>query len=449
MHTIVRKFLEHHHIDETGSFLVAVSGGADSIALLYAFYRLHLDSMALHCNFGLRGAESDGDEQFVRAFCERYGIPLQVRRFDTAAYSASQGISIEMGARELRYNWFREVRNREQKDYIVTGHQADDLAETVLINLCRGTGIRGLTGIPEINGEIIRPLLGVTREEILAYLAGCGLEYRTDSTNGSDLYIRNKIRHRIIPAFREINPAFLQTVRENCAVLRETELVYRMGMEQWEKEVVSREEGGLRIHIQRLAATPTPFSLLFEILHPFGFSTSRVREVWNSRTSQAGKQFRSGSFLLFRERGYWHLYNKAEVRQTRLEITGPGDYLLNGRWYRFAVEQVTPGLPFPADRGAACLDADTFCFPLTVRNWQPGDRFCPLGMQGKQKKLSDFFADLKVNNRQKREILLLTDREGQILWIVGLRPDERFKITSSTTRLLRITPVYLFQQESV
>ncbi|MDR1756540.1 MAG: tRNA lysidine(34) synthetase TilS [Culturomica sp.] len=441
MHVTIREFLHRHRIDETGSFLIAVSGGADSIALLFAFHRLNLDCTALHCNFGLRGSASDGDEQFVRTFCEQYGIPLQTRRFDTAAYSASQGISIEMGARELRYNWFREVRNREQKDYIVTGHQADDLAETVLINLCRGTGIRGLTGIPEINGEIIRPLLGVTREQILAYLAGHRLTYRTDATNESDLYTRNKIRHHIIPAFREINPAFLQTVRENCTILRETELIYRMGIEQWEKETVSREEGGLRIHINRLATTPAPFSLLFEILHPFGFSASRIREIWHSRNSQAGKQFHSGSFLLFRERGYWHLYNKTEIRQTRLEIPGPGDYALNGQLYRFETDTITSDRSIPADSRTACLDADTFCFPLTVRNRQPGDRFFPLGMQGKQKKLSDFFTDLKVTNKQKKEIPLLTDAQGQILWVVGLRPDERFKVTSTTTRLLRITPV--------
>ena len=228
----IERFLEQHRIGKDAGFLLAVSGGADSVSLLHAFHSLHLKASVLHCNFSLRGAESDADEQFVRQLCKNFSMDCHIRQFDTARQARENGLSIEMAARELRYAWFREMKQTLNMDYIVVAHHADDVAETVLINLCRGTGIKGLTGIQPVNGNILRPLLECSREEILTYLAEHQLDYRTDSSNHSLDYVRNKIRHQVIPVFKEINPAFLNTVAENCTALKETEQIYRYALQQ-------------------------------------------------------------------------------------------------------------------------------------------------------------------------------------------------------------------------
>lgn len=216
----IRNFLKEHEIDERSGFVIAVSGGADSITLLHAFKYLNLRILALHCNFNLRGKESNMDEQFVKRFCDTYGIALSVKKFDTTGHAKEHGMSVEMAARELRYAWFEEMRVKKKMDYIVVAHHADDFAETVLMNLCRGTGVRGLTGIRPVNGRILRPLLAKSREEILAYIQEHQLGYRTDSTNNSLDYTRNKIRHLVVPVMKEINPSFLRTVEENARNLR-------------------------------------------------------------------------------------------------------------------------------------------------------------------------------------------------------------------------------------
>ncbi|HAP17691.1 MAG TPA: tRNA lysidine(34) synthetase TilS, partial [Butyricimonas virosa] len=256
----IKQFLKEHEIDEKAGFIIAVSGGADSITLLHAFKYLNLRIHALHCNFNLRGKESNMDEQFVKRFCETYGIPMSVKRFDTQEYAKKKGISIEMAARELRYDWFEEMRQKKKMDYIVVGHHANDLAETLFINICRGTGIKGLTGIRPVKDRILRPLLSRSREEIIAYIEQNQLGYRTDSTNNSLDYVRNKIRHMIIPVCKDINPSFLNTVRENCNTLKEVEQIYRYGIDRLKEEVISEENGETLIDIQKTLAAPAPYT---------------------------------------------------------------------------------------------------------------------------------------------------------------------------------------------
>ena len=308
----INHFLEEHSIDKNAGFIIAVSGGADSIALLHAFKYLNLKILALHCNFNLRGRESKMDEQFVKRFCDTYGIPHSVKKFDTLSHAKSKGISIEMAARELRYNWFEEVRQKKNMDYIVVGHHADDLAETIFINFCRGTGIKGLTGIRPINGRILRPLLDRSKNEIIDYITLNKLGYRVDSTNNTLDYVRNKIRHLIIPVCKDINPSFLKTVQENCQAMREVEQIYLYGIKQLKQQIVSEENGEMLIHIQQTLDSPAPYTLLYEILKPYGFNTTQVKDILESNDSIPGKQFQAEEYLLTKGRTYWRLFNILE-----------------------------------------------------------------------------------------------------------------------------------------
>ena len=440
MQQIIQDFFETYHIPQSAGFIIAVSGGADSITLLHLFKYLNLNIIALHCNFGLRGKESNMDEQFVKRFCDLYGIPLSVRKFQTTRYAEEKGISIEMAARELRYEWFREMKNKKKMDYIVTAHHADDLAETIFINLCRGTGLKGLTGIKPVNGDLLRPLLSCSRTEILTYIEQQQLGFRTDSTNSSLKFVRNKIRHKIIPVCKEINPAFLNVIRENCETLKETEKIYTYGIEKLKKEVCEYKNGETLIHIQKTLETPAPYTLLYEILKPAGFNKTQIRDILNSSRSTPGKKFMSGMFTLTKERNYWRLSGSGPVPFTSFEIEQEGDYEINGILYRFELIASSAGFQIPADPAIACLDADKAPFPLRIRSWEKGDRFCPLGMKKLQKKLSDFFTDLKFSTKQKKECLLLTSA-NQIAWVIGYRIDDRFKTNPFTQRILKIYPL--------
>lgn len=435
----IRKFLEENQIPDSAGFIIAVSGGADSMTLLHAFKYLNLRILALHCNFRLRGKESDMDEQFVKRFCDSYGIALSVKRFNTTDYAAQYHISIEMAARELRYAWFREMKARKKMDYIVTGHQADDLAETVFINLCRGTGIKGLTGIKPVNGDILRPLLSCSRADTEHYIEAHQLGYRTDSSNNSPDYLRNVVRHRIIPVCKEMNPSFLTTIQENCKALKETEALFGYAVRQLRREIIEEKNGEILIHIAKTLATPAPYTLLFEWLHPLGFSKTQIQDILNSSQSTPGKQFQAGAYLLTKGRTYWRLFQPAMPVEEILLIEKEGEFRINEHC-RLQVEILpfTATFSIPSAPNVACLDADKAGFPLEIRHWQKGDRFCPIGMNKLQKKVSDFFTDLKFSPKQKNECLLLLT-EKKIAWIMGYRLDERFKITSSTRHILRIS----------
>lgn len=436
----IEKFLDQYDIPRDAGFILAVSGGADSISMLHAFKYLNLKILVLHCNFSLRGKESDMDEQFVKRFCDNYGIAHSVKKFNTTGYAREKGISIEMAARELRYTWFREMKQKKKLDYIVVAHHADDVAETILINLCRGTGIKGLTGIKPVNGDILRPLLDCPRTDILKYIEDHRLGYRTDSTNNSLDYVRNKIRHQIIPIFKEINPSFLDTMSENCNTLKETEQIYLYGIGQLQEEILDCEGDEILIHIARTMASPAPYTLLYETLKPFGFNKTQIRDIFNAHSATPGKQFIAGNNILVKGRTYWRLYNDSKREQTTLTVDTPGIYQIGDSIYQFTVTPRTDDFSIPKDAAIASLDADKIKFPLQIRNWQAGDYFCPIGMKRSKKKVSDYFTDRKFSPKQKKECLLMLS-EDKIVWIIGERLDDRFKITSFTKNILQIRPV--------
>ncbi len=434
----IQEFLKKNGIPQDAGFLIAVSGGADSITLLHAFKYLNLKIAALHCNFNLRGKESNMDEQFVKRFCDTYGIALNVKHFDTQSYAREKGISIEMAARELRYAWFREMKQKKRMDYIVTGHQADDVAETLFINLCRGTGIKGVSGIKAINGDILRPLLPCSRQEILLYLEQHRLGYRNDSSNDSLDFMRNIIRHKILPVCKEINPSFLRTVRDNCQAFRETEKLYLYGIAQLRKEIVEHTADEVLIHIARTMNSPAPYTLLFELLHPYGFNKHQVSDILHSHLASPGKMFQSKNYMLTRGRTYWRIFKPAEQPELPLCIAEPGTYQVGQQSIRIELMPRTTLSTIPTDPHIACLDAGKIKFPLYIRHWEKGGLFCPLGMHQLKKKLSDFFNDRKFTAKQKEECLLLLS-ENKIAWVMGHRPDDRFKITSFTETVLQIT----------
>ena len=431
------RFVEEENLfyrDE--KILVAVSGGIDSAVLLCLLLKMEMNCGIAHCNFHLRGDESDGDFEFVKSLAEQYNLPFYSKDFDTKTYADENKISIEMAARELRYEWFNQICESENYQYIAVGHHADDVAETVLINLVRGTGIHGITGIKSKLGKIIRPLLPFTRNDLEEFAKSEGLHYREDSTNKETDFVRNKIRHQVIPVLEQINPAIRKTMSENVQRFREVEQIYNDVIEENRLHLVFRRENQLLISIARLKELPSPSSHLFEILSPYGFHHRDVRMVAKSLDSISGKRFFSSTHQILRDRKYLIL--------SQLEENDSKEYVLEEKsgTIEFPIEMEasfinrTTDFKFTTNPNIACLDAEKLKFPLKLRKWQKGDSFRPIGMKG-NKKISDFFIDQKFSLQDKESTWLLLSGD-KIAWVVGYRLDDRFKITDSTSKIFRL-----------
>ncbi|MDR0745098.1 MAG: tRNA lysidine(34) synthetase TilS, partial [Mediterranea sp.] len=399
--------------------LVALSGGADSVALLRVLLSLGYTCSAAHCNFHLRDEESDRDETFVRRLCLEQHVSLHVIDFDTQAYARKQKISIEMAARELRYQWFDELARTCRYTAVAVAHHRDDSVETMLLNLIRSTGIRGLSGIRPRNGKIVRPLLCVTRDEAISYLNSIGQTYVTDSSNLQDEYLRNKIRLKLLPLMQEINPSVKNGLFRTANYLNEIATVYNKAIEEGKARVWS-EEG---IHIKSLLTEASPGALLFEILHPLGFNSAQVEEIMQSVGSQPGKQFMSGS-------GWRAIRDRERIlidRAKAAPLTPPFQLTFDEKEY-------TAGFKMANDKRIAYFDADKLKGGFTVRKWEKGDVFVPFGMTGK-KLVSDFLTDRKFSILQKENQWVLCSGET-IAWIIGERTDNRFRIDDSTRRVM-------------
>lgn len=416
--------------------LVAVSGGVDSVVLLDLLCKMELECGIAHCNFHLRGSESDGDFEFVKQLANKYGLAFYSQDFDTKTHAANNKISIEMAARDLRYQWFEQLSELFGYKYIAVGHHADDVAETVFINLARGTGIHGLTGIKPKFGKIVRPLLSFTRKQLLKYANGNGLKFREDSTNLETDFIRNKIRHQIIPVLEEINPAIQNTMSENVQRFREVEQIYNDVIEQNRLHLVFQREDELLISISRLKELPAPVSHLFEILSPYGFHHRDLSRIAKSIHSIPGKRFFSATHQLLRDREYLILSTLKEEDRS--------EYVVDEKVERMQIPieivcsffDRTPTFKFSTKSNVACFDANRLKFPLKLRKWEEGDQFYPIGMKGK-KKISDFFIDQKFSLEEKENTWLLLSGK-QIVWVVGHRMDDRFKINDATTKIYRM-----------
>lgn len=427
IHKVERYIAEHNLLQQKGKVLVALSGGADSVALLIALRKLGYDCEAIHCNFHLRDEESNRDERFVKDLCERLGTTLHTVHFNTAEYAKSKGISIEMAAREQRYAVFEEYRVQTGAQAIAVAHHRDDSAETLLLNLTRGTGIRGMRGIQPKNGYIVRPLLCVGRDEILDYLKWRGEVYVTDSTNLTNDYTRNKIRNEIVPLLREINPSILESLAATARNISEAEKIYRRAVD----EAAERVKNGNVIDIQLLKREASPTALLHEILSPYGFNSPLVASIAASLDGNSGKIFCSGSHIVIKERSSLIIAKRTENTPVNTTVNE------NGRTETATGTLIAATMEFdgniPKERNTALLDTDKLKFPLTLRNTQPGDRFAPFGMRG-TKLVSDYLTDKKRTIIEKQRQLVVTDASGTIVWLVGERPAAPFCVDKNTKK---------------
>jgi len=411
---------------------VAVSGGIDSMVLLDLFYKMNYDIAVLHCNFSLRNSESDGDEDFVKAFCKEKQIPIHIEKFDTKQFAEDYKVSIQIAARKLRYGWFYEQLAQYKFDFILTGHHLDDNLETFLINLSRGTGLDGLTGIPVQNDQIVRPLLPFSREDIEKYAKENDVSWREDSSNGSDKYLRNKIRHQIVPVLKEINPTFLDSFQKTQNYLKEAQSIVNDGEYVIYREVVTeKEDGTVWFDLKKLLQLPNYGAYLYQWLKDFGFTA--WNDIYALAQAQSGKQVFSEHYILLKDRDFLILFAHEEKTESEVYLIEKGHkdvkVPLNIAFCNVSDISVT-------DANTIFVDEDVLQFPLTIRKWNEGDYFYPSGMQGK-KKLSKYFKDEKMSLIDKSSQWILCS-ENQIVWVIGKRQDERFKITKKTTNKLQI-----------
>lgn len=429
----VEKFIAKHHLLQTGDkVLVALSGGADSVALLVVLNKLGYRCEAIHCNFHLRGEESNSDENFVRTLCSRLNIKVDIVHFNTAEYAAENGVSIEMAAREQRYKAFEERLLATQAAAIAVAHHRDDSAETLLLNLVRGTGIKGLRGIQPRNGHVIRPLLCVGRTDIIDYLRWRGEEYVTDSTNLIPDYTRNKIRLEIIPKLAEINPSILDSLATTASNLSDAEKIYHKAIE----ESVSRVKNGNIIDIPQLKQEIAPATLLHEILSPLGFNSTQTNDIAAAMNSDSGKTFSSNSYTIIKNRDTFIITANSHTKaKESIPLPIEGEVIFPGGRLRTTRHPYDGHIP--KEQHIAMLDANLIQHPLLVRSTQPGDRFAPFGMRG-TKLVSDYLTDKKKNILEKQQQLVVTDATGKIAWLVGLRPAAPFCVSKETKECIII-----------
>jgi tRNA(Ile)-lysidine synthase len=433
---LFNKFREQIHIEPGQKVLLAVSGGIDSMVMMHLFHRLKISCTIAHCNFQLRGQESDDDEAFVRQQASDLYYKIFVSRFETTEYASENHVSIQMAARELRYTWFQKLVKVHEIDYIAIAHNRDDAMETFFINLGRGSGIAGLTGIRPVTGNIIRPLLFATRTDIESFSKENDIPFREDSSNTSDKYLRNYIRHQIIPDLEEVFPNFRESMAQNLEKINDAFLLYQHSLESFISDVTRIDEKLVYIDIPKLLQTPAPKTILFEILRTYGFSSATVEEIYHLVNAMPGKQFLSTSHKVIKDRDCFIVSKLVHDKQERFYIE---DGIANPNLpiaLTFEIITKTPQFMIEKNPLIAFLDYDKLEFPLILRKWQPGDYFTPLGMTG-MKKLSDFFIDQKLSIIEKENLWLLTSG-NHIVWIVGKRIDDRYKVTESTMRILKV-----------
>ena len=449
----IKRFIASEHLLQVDAlYLVALSGGADSVALLLCLRELGYRVEAVHCNFNLRGEESLRDEQFCEDLCQRENIPLHKAHFDTQAYAELHKVSIEMAARELRYRYFFQLKEALCADGVCVGHHKEDSVETILINLVRGTGLSGLMGIRPRNHDVIRPLLCVTRQEIEHYLHQHAVSFVTDSTNLIDDVVRNKIRLNVLPQLSEINPSVTDAILTTANHLSEVDAIVQESLKLALGKAISFVGSASQVSLSNLMnepfqidlsfvrAFPSPSYFLFHVLKPLGFSSSQIAEMVSHLDGQIGQLWYSSTHELTHDRGFFMVLPREEAEPRELVIPETGRYVYDEHLsLRLTQRALTPSsnVSFSKVPTIVDLDASSIRFPLTLRRVAEGDCFTPLGMRGTQL-MSDFLTNLKRNRFEKRNQLVLLDATGTILWVLGLRINDHFKLTPKSTSCLRI-----------
>lgn len=432
-----KNYIEREHLYAQGQqVLLAVSGGRDSVTLVDLVARCGIPFGIAHCNFHLRPGDCDRDENFVRQLASRHGVKCYVAQFDTQKYAAQYKLSIEEAARRQRYDFFEKIRLEENYDTVATAHHRDDSIETFFINLMRGTGIAGLHGILPRNGCIIRPLLSISRAEIDEYVRKQGLSYVDDYTNSETVYLRNRVRLQLLPLLRQLSPAFDSVMDENIRCLRETETIFTKAVKAVEREVVNKNDDAVHVDIEALRRFSPIRTYLFEILRPYGFSSSVVDDIIHSLDGISGKQFFSHSHRIVKDRARLIITHLAhEIDDNSVELSAEDVVRCEVSELKLSVADYVPTSKIALDSDTAWFDMDKLHFPLVLRHWRHGDRIEPFGMKG-SRKVSDIFSDNKISLTEKERILLLCDSRGAVLWIAGLRASRHAAVTDSTKRIL-------------
>jgi len=416
--------------------LLAVSGGIDSMVMASLFREAGTDNAIAHCNFALRGEESDGDEKFVISYAKKRKIECFTTRFDTLGYAASNHVSVQMAARELRYNWFNTLIEKEGFDAVAVAHNLNDNIETFFINLLRGTGLNGLTGMSPRHNNIIRPLLFATRGEIDAFAAGEKIKFRQDSSNAEVKYTRNRIRIKVLPEIEKVNPNYLAAITETMTHLNSSAMLVDVYIERLHSELFRPSANGIEADVSELRSLKPSSPHIFELFKRYGLSSQQTEEMIALLDSSPGRYILTSTHRLLMDRGRILITVRSDDQPPSYFFSSVDEMRLSGLFTDLRITGPSDE-PLPQSRLTACIDLSMVDFPVTVRHWEPGDRFAPLGMSH-LKKISDFLIDLKVPVTEKEKVLLLLSG-NKIMWVMGYRIDDRFRITDSTERILIMT----------
>jgi tRNA(Ile)-lysidine synthase len=443
--TLEKYISQNKLFEKNDKLLVTVSGGVDSMVLCELLKKLNYPIAIAHCNFQLRGKESEEDEQFVANYALKSGIPFYKKRFNTEGYALEHKVGTQEAARDLRYAWFGELMQLIDYQYIVTAHHATDNIETVLFNFSNGAGLRGMKGILPKNKKIVRPLLWAKKSEIIAYAEKEEIQYREDSSNFTAKYTRNYIRHKILPEFKSLNPNFEKTASENINRFKEAHVLLDFFIENVKKDITQTIDNQCFIDKNKLQTYPSVSTLLFEILREYGFNNTQVEDIlWgNDYVTKIGTKFYSVDYELLIDRDFYILREKkdknTEGPPSTIFLINQDDKGLDFHQSSFKISHYfEPNIFIEKEQNTAQLDFDTLSFPLKLRRWETGDVFQPLGMKGKKQKLSDYFAHNKFSDFDKEKVWVLETEKGEICWIVGHRMDERFKLENDTKHCISI-----------
>ena len=435
---MLKKFKHHLHQNfpflEDGKLLIAISGGVDSVVLAYLCSQLNLNFSLCHCNFNLRGQESDDDEAYVKNLAKNLQIPVYTTSFETEKYATKNKVSIQVAARELRYAWFYELLEKKDYEYVLTAHNTNDNLETFIINLTRGSGLEGFTGIPPINNKAVRPLLAFSRDDITLFAIKNEIDWREDKSNASIKYIRNKVRHKVIPILQEINPHVLESFQNTLEYLNESQSIINDATKNISQKIVSYEHNLLTLNCKKLNELPNKIAYLYQLLHTYGFTA--WNDVVDLVSGQPGKQVFSKTHRLLKDRNFLILTTNNQnltekgpflIKETSAEISHP-----------IKLTILNTADSTPENKHQIIINKDLVTYPLSLKKWRHGDAMHPTGMTG-SKKISQLFKDKKLSLLDKEKIWLLADAKDHIIWVIGLRQDRRFTADKTATNRLKIS----------